>query len=272
MKPIRTIVDEVWAEPTEADIPTPFPELNRMLHGGWRYQHITVVAGRTAMGKTALGNYLGLWTARNRGKDVGFFSLEMGAKDQLSRFCKTLSEGDERPEYMKEEIQRLPIWLDDSPRISPLYIRGEVQRTNEKLSDDGRRLHQICIDYVQLMRATGANSGNRNAELDDIMGELLSVAKDFNLHILLLAQINRGPENRQRFGSAEDARPAISDLRDSGTLENTANEILLMYRPDYYEEFQTGDGVTELHVAKNREGRTGTVKVQFIPEEMSFAP
>jgi replicative DNA helicase len=125
----------------------------------------------------------------------------------------------------------------------------------------------LFIDYLQLMNAD-ERRGNRNDELDNVLQNLQSLHKDHELQIILLSQLSRGVEHR-RF-TDEHARPEMQDLRDSGAIEQTADEILFLHREDYYREFKQNDGATELIIAKQRLGPTGTVRMTFIPEEESF--
>lgn len=267
MKRISQVVDKSWGEPTIADFPTPYTELNDLMNEGFSYGHITTVAGRTSMGKTALAVDIAAFTTAELGLGVAFFSAEMTNRQVLNRLCIRLSGGDPRPEEMRDTIAGLPMFMDDTPGVRPSQVFEMVKQANDLIPGDGR-IHQVIVDYLQLMRPDPGMYDNRNLQIDGIMQGLLAVAKELNVHVLLLAQLNRSPEARRR--ETGDARPDISDLRDSGTIENTANEILLLYRPEYYDEYKTGNGTTELIIGKNREGQTGVVTLQFTPQEMRF--
>jgi replicative DNA helicase len=210
------------------------------------------------MGKTTWmvdqAGYLGREGAR-----VGFCSVERPGSEITTKLLTNISGGDPRPAHLREDLAALPIWIDDSGAgLTPSQIR-------ELVDDDP--VDVLFIDYLQLLHAD-QRYGNRNAEIDQIMQDLQALHKDHEIQIILGCQLNRGIESR-RF-SDEHARPELQDLRDSGSIEQTADEVILMHREDYYREFKKNDGVTELILAKNRLGPTGTVRVTFIPEEETF--
>lgn len=266
MKHIATIVEESVGKPLEADLVSPYRDLNEMLQGGFFYGHITTIAGRTSMGKSAIAVEILTHTAHTLGLPSVYFSAEMTAKQLGGRVGRIVTGGDPRPEASLELIEHTPLYIDDRPGTRPNMIREVITELNEQLAPG--RIHQACLDFIQLARPESGYYENRNREIESIMQDMLAIAKEFNLHFINLSQINRGPEYRKHESGS--ARPELSDLRDSGTLENNSNEVILLYRPGYYEEFKTGDSTTELIVAKQREGPTGTVILDFDPEQMSF--
>jgi replicative DNA helicase len=159
------------------------------------------------------------------------------------------------------QLSTLPIYLDDSASITITEIRSRARRL--KASSNG--LGIIFIDYLQLVRPGQLSKGaNRNDEIADICRSLKATAKDLAVPIVALAQLNRAVEARQ------DKRPMLSDLRDSGSIEQEADIVAFIYRDEYYNKETADPGVTELILAKHRNGRTGTVKMMFQPEFTKF--
>lgn len=251
-------LNEAWDQPLEADWPTKHEELNRLLNGGFRRQHLTVLGGRPSMGKTTWMVDQAVDLAR-RGIRVGICSVERPGSEIVTKACANFSGGDPRPVNQRSALSDLPMWVDDSGSgLTPASVRSMVE-------DDPVDI--LFIDYLQLMGA-GQRLGVRNTEIDVIMQELQSLHKDLDLQIVLLSQLSRNVE--QRRYSDEHSRPELQDLRDSGAIEQTADEVLFLHREDYYREFKKNDGGTELIVAKNRLGPTGTIRLTFIPEEETF--
>eukprot|EP00919_Chromeraceae_sp_WS-2016_P041131 GHVR01098119.1.p1 GENE.GHVR01098119.1~~GHVR01098119.1.p1 ORF type:complete len:211 (-),score=21.82 GHVR01098119.1:1863-2495(-) len=193
-----------------------------------------------------------------RGHRVGICSIERPGTEIITKACTNVSGGDPRPEHLRSALASLPLWVDDSGSgLTPGSVRGLVEDDNVDV---------LFIDYLQLM--SHPRGGNRNNELDNVLQDLQNMHKDMMINVVLLSQLSRGVESR-RF-SDEHSRPELQDLRDTGALEQTADEVLLMHREDYYREYKQNDGVTEIIVAKNRLGPTGTVRMNFIPEEETF--
>jgi len=211
------------------------------------------------MGKTTFAVDLAVALA-NAGVSVGFNSIERPGPEIIVKATICYTGGDTNPsESTLAELSNLPLWVDDSGSgLTPSQIRGMV------VADP---VDVLFIDYLQLL-GHERQWPNRNAELDAILQELQALHKEQNLQLVLLSQLSRGVE-RRRFED-DQARPELQDLRDCGAIEQTADEVILMHREDYYREFKKNDGGTELIVAKNRLGPTGTVRVTFIPEEETF--
>ncbi|WP_226487601.1 replicative DNA helicase [Streptomyces parvulus] len=226
-----------------------------------------LVAARPAMGKSAFA--LGVATANaRRGGPTLVHSLEMGRDEVSNRILAArarvafhhLRDGAEglteedwgRLDRHTPELKGLPLWLDYSARVSPARIRSRVKTV---LRETGRA-PLVVVDYLQLMQTDQRNPRQSTYDrVTEISRELKILASDTGAVILALAQLNRGPEQRP------DKRPAVSDLRDSGALEQDADAIILLHREDYYEPESGRSGETDLIVAKHRNGPTGTVTV-----------
>lgn len=251
-------MDESWDGALAADWATKWEDLNALLKGGFRRQHLTVLGARPSVGKTTLMVDQAVDLAR-RGVRVGICSLERPGSEIVTKALTNISGGDPRPEHMRAELATLPLWIDDAGAgTTPSYIRGLV---------DEDPVDVLFVDYLQLM-GHELRFANRNASLDTILQELQGLHKDYAIQMVLLSQLSRGVESRRH--TDEHARPELGDLRDSGAIEQTADEVILMHREDNYREFKKNDGITELIVVKNRLGPTGSIRVTFIPEEECF--
>ncbi|MFF8575549.1 replicative DNA helicase [Streptomyces sp. NPDC015408] len=229
--------------------------------------HLNLVAARPAMGKSAFA--LGVATANARkGGPTLVHSLEMGRGEVSNRIlaararvafhhlrdgAEGLTEEDwDRLDRHTPELKGLPLWMDYSARVSPARIRSRVKTV---LRETGRA-PLVVVDYLQLMQTDQRNTRQSTYDrVTEISCELKILASDTGAVILALAQLNRGPEQRP------DKRPAVSDLRDSGALEQDADAIILLHREDYYEPESGRSGETDLIVAKHRNGPTATVTV-----------
>lgn len=251
-------MDETWDGALEADWPTKWAALNEILRGGFRRQHLLVLGARPSMGKTTLMVDQAVALARD-GVRVGIFSIERPGGEIVTKALTNLSGGDPRPDHMRASLADLPLWIDDSGAgLTPGSIWDAIEEDPVDV---------MFIDYLQLMGCQGRFRG-RNAELDQVLQELQTIHKAAQIQIVLLSQLSRDVEKRRH--TDEHARPELADLRDTGALEQTADEVIFMHREDMYREFKQNDGVTELIVAKNRLGPTGTVRLTFLPEEETF--
>lgn len=253
---------------------TGLSELDRLI-GGLQQQELIIIAGRPSIGKTALGLNLAHNIAWLHQLPVIIFSLEM-SKEQLSYRllsrtarieCERLkagrvSEGEARILTKSlVELCELPIFIDDRSNPSLLDIRSSLRLLSAFYARH-QRLGMVLIDYLQLM--SNGNEGNRVQELDQITRGLKQIAKDFNVPVVCLSQLNRGVEARQ------NKRPLISDLRDSGAIEQVADTIGLVYREDYYQPDTSDKGIVELNIGKQRNGSTGTIELFFEPQYSRF--
>lgn len=263
-------------------IHTDFIELDKMLGGGFHNSDLVILACRPSMGKTALSLALARKAAK---KDVGvaYFSLEMSADQLFERMLASESgidfrkirtgdlSGDEKNrefEAIGSAISRIaewPIWVDDTAAASVLEIRSKARRLKQR-----NNIGLIIIDYLQLMSGGNdrAYAGNRVQEVSDISRNLKILAKDLNVPILALSQLSRKVENR------DDKRPMLSDLRESGSIEQDADIVMFLHREDYYDKTLAGDpnrgGKAEIIVAKNRNGETGGAQVAWIRHLATF--
>jgi replicative DNA helicase len=244
---------------------------------GFQPGNFVIIAARPAMGKTSMALTMAAAAAREEQKPIAFFSLEMTNDELVTRLlcaearinAQHLRKGNIRdPDWEKismgmSALSELPIYIDDSGTITVSEIRSRCRRLQ---SGDG--LSAVFIDYLQLVRpSTTSKPQNRNDELSDICRTLKATAKDLQIPIFALAQLNRGVESRN------DKRPMLSDLRDSGAIEQEADMVTFLYRDAYYNpESAPEPDLTEFIIAKSRNGPTGTVKLRFLKEHTLFVP
>jgi replicative DNA helicase len=245
---------------------------------GFQRGNFIILAARPAMGKTSLALNMALFAAREERQPVAIFSLEMTKQELIERLISSEAMIDasklRRGAIEQKEWQRigdaigklndLPIYLDDSGAVTVTEIRSRLRRLK---STHG--LSIAYIDYLQLVRPSTLNSrgSNRNEELSDICRMLKATAKDLEIPIVALAQLNRAVETRQ------DKRPMLSDLRDSGSIEQEADIVTFLYRDAYYnKEASAEPDATEFIFAKHRNGKVGTVKLRFRAEHTLFQP
>ena len=257
-----------------------FEALDRMT-GGWQKGDLIVIAARPSMGKTALAMNVVRNAAIDFGVPVAFFSLEMSAIQLTERLISSEA-GIEREalrrgstsqrdlERLAEEpVQRLiraPIFIDDTPALSIMDLRAKARRICSK-----HKVQLIVVDYLQLMRAEERRQlqGNREQEIASISRMLKALAKELNLPVIAVSQLSRQTEQRT------DKRPQLSDIRESGAIEQDADLVAFLYRPEYYgitedEMGHSTKGRTELIIAKHRNGPIGQVWLQFVAEFTRF--
>lgn len=242
-------------------IPTGFTDLDRLLSGLNR-SDLVIIAARPSMGKTALQNAIALTAARRYHKRVGMFNLEMSAEQLVQRMvaAETRIDSDRlrRGNLQDHEwgtfleaigrISESSIYIDDTPSITPMQLRTKARRL---YSEQG--LDMIMIDYLQLMQAENP-TGNRVQEVSEISRQLKALARELDVPVVAAAQLSRAVEQRQ------NKRPMLSDLRDSGSIEQDADVVMFIYRDDYYEkEASERPNIAEILVAKHRNGPTGVV-------------
>lgn len=260
-------------------VPSGFNDLDKIT-SGFQPSDMIVVAARPGMGKTAFV----LSTARNSAvthkRGVAIFSLEMSAVQLVKRLiageARIDSEKLRRGNLADHEFQQLhsriaqlsvaPIFIDDSPGISVFDFRAKCRRLKAQYN-----IEMVIIDYLQLMTAKdGKNGGNREQEISTISRSIKEIAKELNIPIIALAQLSRSVETR-----AGDKKPMLSDLRESGAIEQDADIVSFLYRPEYYKILKDDDGnsthgIGELIIAKHRNGKVGDVKLRFVPEFARF--
>lgn len=258
-------------------VPTGFYELDELL-GGFQKSDLIIIAARPSMGKTAFA----LTLARNAAVDhkvpVGIFSLEMSTMQLIIRMLcaegrlnahlvRTGKLPNEEGVKLSKNAHKLiesPIYVDDMPAQTVLEIRAKARRLKAE-----RNIGLIIIDYLQLMQGP-ANIESREREISHISRSLKSLAKELNIPVIALAQLNRAVETRT------DKRPQLSDLRESGSIEQDADVVLFLNRPEYYgiktfpEDGSSTDGIAEVIIGKQRNGPVGDVKLAFIKEYARF--
>lgn len=261
-------------------IPSGFTNLDRVT-SGWQKSDLVICAARPGMGKTALALTMTRNIAIDHNTPIGFFSLEMSSEQLVNRLIASeaelsaskLRKGDlEEHEMVQlhEKIKHLseaPIFIDDTPALTIFELRAKARRLVKN-----HAVKIIMIDYLQLMNA-GNNVGNREQEISTISRSLKGIAKELKIPVIALSQVNRGVENRTGIGSK---RPMLSDLRESGAIEQDADIVTFIYRPEYYKiyEWDNGDdsrGQGELIIAKHRNGSLKNVRLKFIGEFAKFS-
>ena len=257
-----------------------FKKLDKIT-SGWQDSDLIIVAARPAMGKTAFVLSMAKNIAVNFKKPVAFFSLEMSNVQLVNRLisnvCEIPSDKIKSGQLADYEWQQLdfklrelldaPLYVDDTPSLSIFELRTKARRL---VREHGVKL--IIIDYLQLMNASGASFWNRQEEVSTISRSLKGLAKELNIPIIALSQLNRGVENRE---GEEGKRPQLSDLRESGAIEQDADIVCFIHRPEYYKIYTNNDGsdahgMAEIIIAKHRNGAVGDVRLRFIGEYTRF--
>jgi replicative DNA helicase len=253
--------------------PTGFIDLDKLL-AGLHPTDLLVLAARPAMGKTAMGLNVAL-NAAHHGVGVGVFSLEMSREQLATRLlCAqgrvhagsvrtgNLNQDRDFPRLVEaaEVLCNLPLYIDDSPGLTITQIRSKARRLKQKCPELGL----IVVDYIGLMGTNDPRASRERQVALSSMG-LKNLAKELDIAVLALSQLNRGVEMR------DNKRPRLSDLRESGAIEQDADVIMFIYRDDYYNPDTSAEpGVAEIIVGKQRSGRTGTIKLAFQGEYLRF--
>ncbi len=264
---LRTKTDDI------SGVPSGFPTLDRITYG-WQPTDLIILAARPAVGKTAFALNLARNAALHPTKPiaVGFFSLEMGASQLVQRILSAESEikmekisrgkleNHEYEQLLSKGIKKLevaPIYIDDTAALNIFEFRAKARRLVNK-----HHVGLIIIDYLQLMSGTGEKGGNREQEISNISRNLKALAKELNVPIIALSQLSRAVETRK-----ESKMPQLSDLRESGAIEQDADMVMFIYRPEYYEVMnnengESTHGETHVRIAKHRNGSLDTVKLR----------
>jgi replicative DNA helicase len=251
-------------------IPTGFTDFDQMTSGLQR-QDLIIIAARPSMGKTAIALNMGLNAAKNF-HTIGIFSLEMSAEQLVSRLLCAEARVDAhrlRTGYLnREEWARLAdalrrlcetkIFLDDTPGIGVLEMRAKTRRLKAE-----HGLDLLIVDYMQLMQGRGRIE-SRQQEVSQISRDLKILAKELNVPVIALSQLSRATETRS------DHRPQLSDLRESGSIEQDADVVCFIYRDEVYNPTDENRGTAELIVGKQRNGPTGAVALAFLKEFTRF--
>lgn len=280
---VREAIEEIEKASQNSDgisgVPTGFIDLDK-LTSGWQRSDMIVIAARPAMGKTAFVLSMARNTAVDHNMGVAVFSLEMSSVQLVKRLIasetRLSAEKLRKGDLAEHEFQQLhtrisklataPIYIDDTPGISVFDLRAKCRRLKMQYGID-----MVIIDYLQLMTAGGSKGGgNREQEISTISRSIKEIAKELNVPIIALSQLSRSVE--QRGG---DKRPVLSDLRESGAIEQDADIVSFIYRPEYYgflqdEEGNSNQGVGEIIIAKHRNGALDTVRLRFIGQYARF--
>ena len=259
---------------------TGFHNLDK-LTSGWQNSDLIIIAARPAMGKTAFVLSMAKNMAVDYNTPVAIFSLEMSNLQLVNRLisnvCEIEGEKIKSGRLSRQEWEQLnsrvrslfsaPLYVDDSPSLSILELRTKARRL---VKEHGVKI--IIIDYLQLMNASGMSFGSRQEEVSTISRSLKGLAKELNIPIIALSQLNRGVENRE---GEEGKRPQLSDLRESGAIEQDADMVCFIHRPEYYKIYTSADGsdlrgMAEIIIAKHRNGAVGDVRLRFIGQYTRF--
>ena len=257
-------------------VPTGFIELDNML-GGFQKSDLIIIAARPSMGKTALALSIARNAAVMHKAPIAVFSLEMSTIQLVTRLIsaesrinahsirtgKFRAEEGQKISKTVHKLQKAPIYIDDTPGQNVMAIRAKARRLKME-----HNIQMIVIDYLQLMTSAGKME-SREREISSISMSLKALAKELNIPVVALAQLNRSVEQRH------DKRPMLSDLRESGSIEQDADVVLFLYRPEVYgitqlPEGDSTEGYAEIVIGKQRNGPVGSVPLQFIKEYARF--
>jgi replicative DNA helicase len=260
-------------------IPSGFTRLDAMT-AGMHPGDLIIVAGRPGMGKTSFALNVAVNAAKASGKAAAIFSLEMPKEQLANRMLSSearVSSNSLRTGRLGMDDWRLlttgagqladlPLWIDDTPGLTLMELRGKARRIQSDAQRTGNGLGLIVVDYLQLMRS-GIKTDSREQEISEISRSLKGFAKELGIPIIALSQLNRGVESR----AGKDKRPQLSDLRESGAIEQDADTILFVFREELYnKEDPSLRGVAEIIIGKQRAGATGIVRVAFLNEYTRF--
>lgn len=273
VKALNELVKQTAAnggQPVMSGLPTGFMELDRRIFGLNR-SDLLILAARPGMGKTSFAMNIAVNVGKKyRDKGICVFSLEMSKEQIVARMINSEAllpseamktgkvEADKWKQIMESAdiLSQLPIYIDDTPGCTVSMIKSKLRRM--------KNLGVVIIDYLQLMTSVSNFHGNRVAEISEITRQLKVMAKELNVPVIALSQLARGPEQRP------DKRPLLSDLRDSGSIEQDADIVMFLYRNAYYDKTDPNQNVCECIVAKNRHGETGTAYLGWQGEYTRF--
>ena len=272
LEQVHNIEETAKSDNPVTGVPSGFTDLDRYL-SGFQPSDFILVAARPSMGKTAFVLNVADYVARRQSITTAVFSLEM-SRTQLANRLLSLESGVEADKLRKgnldardwndlvegaNSLAKSKLIIDDTPGITVGQLRSKCRKY--KMEDD---LGLVIIDYLQLMTGSG-RSDSRQQEISEISRSLKALARDLNVPVITLSQLSRAVEQRP------DHRPILSDLRESGAIEQDADVVMFIYRDDYYNKESEEKNIAELIVAKQRNGPIGTVKLAWIPEQTKFA-
>ncbi len=253
-------------------VPTGFKDLDNLL-SGLQQSDLIIIAARPSMGKTSFALNMAQFAAVQNKLPVGFFSLEQ-SKDQLIdrlvageagvdswklRTGNLGNEDFERLNYAMGMLADAPLFIDDAPNMSVMEVRTKARRLQAE-----HGLSLIVIDYLQLMQGRQTKDANRVQEISDISRGLKGIARELNVPVIALSQLSRAVEQRPNHV------PMLSDLRESGSIEQDADVVMFIYREDYYNPETEKKNIAEIHVRKHRNGPVGEIDLFFMPEQTKF--
>ena len=279
-KPIKDVLIDVYdnieqlhnSDNDVTGVATGYRELDRMT-SGFQSNDLIIVAARPSVGKTAFALNIAQNVAINSDENVAIFSLEMGADQLVQRMlCAEGNIDSQRLRTGKLEnedwskltmamgsLSNAGVYIDDSPGIRVSDIRSKCRRLKQE-----HGLGMIIIDYLQLISGSESSRDNRQQEVSEISRSLKSLARELEVPLIALSQLSRGVEQRQ------DKRPMMSDLRESGSIEQDADIVSFLYRDDYYDDESEQQNIIEIIISKQRNGPTGTVELAFVKEYNKF--
>ncbi|MEW8987249.1 MAG: replicative DNA helicase, partial [Bacillus sp. (in: firmicutes)] len=253
-------------------IATGFAELDRMT-AGFQRNDLIIVGARPSVGKTAFALNIAQNVATKTGENVAIFSLEMGAEQLVMRML--CAEGNINAQNLRTgaltdedwgkltmamgSLSNAGIFIDDTPGVRIGEIRSKCRRLKQE-----HGLGMILIDYLQLIQGDGRSGENRQQEVSEISRSLKQLARELQVPVIALSQLSRGVEQRQ------DKRPMMSDIRESGSIEQDADIVAFLYRDDYYDKETENKNIIEIIIAKQRNGPVGTVSLAFVKEYNKF--
>lgn len=279
---IKTAIEQIEEASKKEDglsgVPSGFTKLDRVT-SGWQRSDLVIIAARPSMGKTAFVLSMTRNMAVEHQRPIGIFSLEMSSLQLVNRLIVSETElssdkirnGNlerwewEQLEYKIKRLVDAPIYIDDTPAISVFELRSKCRRLKDQYN-----VEAIFIDYLQLMSGTGDHKGSREQEVSVISRSLKGIAKELDVPIIALSQLNRSVELR-----SGDKRPQLSDLRESGAIEQDADMVLFIHRPERYGIIDDGEGnsligVAEVILAKHRNGALADIQLRFRDELAKF--
>jgi replicative DNA helicase len=265
-------IDQLYRSPEKlTGVATGFKQLDQMT-GGLQPGDLIVIAGRPSMGKTSLAVNIAENAAVGAGIASAIFSMEMSAEQLSLRMISSLgriNQSNLRTGRLSEEdwpridtamtqLSRAPLFVDETPALTPTEVRARARRLKRE-----HNLGLVVVDYLQLMQVPGTKE-NRATEISEISRSLKALAKELKLPVIALSQLNRSVEQRQ------EKRPVMSDLRESGAIEQDADVIFMIYREEVYEAATPRKGIADIIIAKQRNGPTGEVQLTFLGPYTKF--
>jgi len=268
-------IDQLFQRDNPSDVtgvPTGYKDLD-MMTSGLQPGDLVIIAGRPSMGKTSLALNIAEYVAIDTGLPAAIFSMEMSSTQLVSRLIGSVGKLNQRKmrtgqlddndweklSYALGQLNEAPIFIDEGSALNPYEVRARARRLHKQCG----KLGLVVIDYLQLM-GTAGSSENRATEISEISRSLKSLAKELNVPVVALSQLNRSVEQRP------DKRPVMSDLRESGAIEQDADVIMFIYRDEVYNPETPDKGVAEIILAKQRNGPVGRVKLTFLGEFTKF--